>query len=316
MATTLTITSTYAGESAGKIIAPALLMSPTLDRGGVEIMPNVKKSATIQKIDTSAIIADGSCDFTATGTVALTERTLSPKELQVNVQICKTSFVQTWEAIELGYSAFNEVPSSFRDFFLARMAEEVASANEVSFWNGATGTSGQYDGIMTQIAVDAALPPAQEVAGTIVTAENVVGELGKIVDALPPRLYGRPDLHIYVSQNIYKLYKRALGGFGAAGLGANGYRGEGNNQQLGDVMFDGIPLFVAEGLTADQAICTQKSNLYFATGLMSDYNEVQLIDLSPIDGSQNIRFVMRFTAAANYGYAEEIVTYGVTNVAN
>lgn len=316
MASTLDITSTYAGESAGKIIAPALLMSPTIDRGGVEIMPNIKKSSTIQKIDIDSIVKDGTCDFDASGNIVLTERTITPKELQVNVQICKKEFINTWDAIQMGYSAYHDVPASFREFFLARMAAKVASKNEVSFWNGVAATNGEYAGIMTQLTTDAALPAAQEVAGTTVTAANVVTELGKIVDALPARLYGQPDTHIYVSQSIYKLYKRALGGFGASGLGANGYRGEGNNQDLGDVQFDGIPLFVAEGLTANQALCTQKSNLFFGTGLMSDYNEVQLIDMSPLDGSQNIRFVMRFTAAANYGYAEDVVTYGITNSAN
>lgn len=315
MPTTLNITSSYAGEYAGKIIAPALLSSPTLDKGGVEIMPNVKKSSVIQKLDTGTLIADATCDFTASSSVTLTERVITPKELQVNVQLCKKDFVDTWEAIQMGYSAHHEMPKTFQDFFLARMAAKVASSNETLYWNGVAG-AGQYDGIATKIAADAALPAAQEVAGTTVTAANVVEELGKIVDALPARLYSQADTYIYVSQSIYKLYKRALGGFGASGLGANGYRGEGNNQDLGDVLFDGIPLFVAEGLTANQAICTQKSNLYFGTGLMNDWNEVKLIDMSDIDGSQNVRFVMRFTAAADYGYAEDVVTYGITNSAN
>ena len=38
----LTITSTYAGEFAGKYIAAALLSGSTIDNGGIEIMPNVK----------------------------------------------------------------------------------------------------------------------------------------------------------------------------------------------------------------------------------------------------------------------------------
>lgn len=315
MATTLNITSTYAGEYAGKIIAPALLSAPTIENGGVEIMPNVKKSSVIQKIDTGTLIADATCDFNASSTVTLTERIITPKELQVNTQLCKKDFVETWEAIQMGYSAHHEMPKTFQDFFLARMAAKVASSNETLFWNGVDG-AGQYDGIATKIAVDALLPAAQEVTGTTVTAANVITELGKIVDAIPARLYGQPDTFIYVSQSIYKLYKRALGGFGTSGLGANGYGGLGNNQDLGGLQFDGVPLFVAEGLTANQAICTQKSNLFFGTGLMNDWNEVKLIDMADIDGSQNVRFVMRFTAAADYGYAEDMVTYGITNSAN
>jgi hypothetical protein len=59
----------------------------------------------------------------------------------------------------------------------------------------------------------------------------------------------------------------------------------------------------------DYVRAAQKSNLFFGTGLLSDQNEVQLIDMSPIDGSQNVRVVMRFTATVNYGIGSEIVLY-------
>ena len=56
-------------------------------------------------------------------------------------------------------------------------------------------------------------------------------------------------------------------------------------------------------------MAAQKSNLYFGTGLLSDHNEVKLIDMADIDGSQNVRLVMRFTAGVQMGIAEDIVIY-------
>ena len=53
----------------------------------------------------------------------------------------------------------------------------------------------------------------------------------------------------------------------------------------------------------------QKSNLYFGTGLLADHNEVKVIDMADIDGSQNVRIVMRYTAAVQYGLGAEIVLY-------
>jgi hypothetical protein len=316
MATTLDITSSYAGEYAGKIIAPALLSANTIANGGVEVMPNIKKSETIQKLTTDNLFADATCDFDATGSVTLTERIITPKELQINRQLCKSNFINTWEAMQMGMSAYNEMPSSFREFLLTRFAALSAVKNEQILWNGVDANAGEYDGFATLLAADADLPSANEVTGTTVTAANVITELGKIVDAVPSQMYGLEDFKLYVSQNIYKAYVRALGGFGASGLGANGFRGEGNNQKMGDLMFDGIPLFVSNGLTANQAVAAQKSNLFFGTGLMNDWNEVKLLDMSDIDGSQNVRFVQRFSAAAQYGYVEEIVTYGIVNSAN
>jgi hypothetical protein len=107
-----------------------------------------------------------------------------------------------------------------------------------------------------------------------------------------------------------------LGGFAASGVGANGYENKGTNQMLGDVFFDGVRVFVANGLANNTALLAQKSNLYFATGLLNDMNEVKVLDMGDLDGSQNVRVIMRFTADAKYGFASDVVTYGITNSAN
>ncbi len=175
---------------------------------------------------------------------------------------------------------------------------------ETSIWSGVNATAGQFAGIMTQLTTDASLPAAQEIAavGGGVNAGNVIAELGKIVDACPAALYGKEDLTLYVSNNIFRAYVRALGGFAAAGVGANGYDNKGTNQVLGELYFDGVKIFLANGLASNTALLAQKSNLYFATGLLNDMNEVKVIDLADVDGSQNVRVVMRFTADAKYGF--------------
>lgn len=316
MPTTTSITTTYAGEFAGKYIAAALLSAPTLDKGGITIMPNVKYKQVIKRVATDGIIKNATCDFDPTSTITLTERILQPESFQVNLQLCKTDFRSDWDAIQMGYSAFDVLPKSFADFLIAHAAEKVAAGMETSIWQGVNATAGEFAGIMTQLTTDAALPAAQEVAGTTVTAANVITELGKIVDACPAALYGKEDLTLYVSSNIYRAYVRALGGFAASGVGANGYDNKGTNQVLGDLFFDGVRVFMANGLANNTALLTQKSNLYFATGLLSDMNEVKVLDMGDIDGSQNVRVVMRFTADAKYGFAADCVTYGITNSAN
>jgi hypothetical protein len=246
----------------------------------------------------------------------LTERILQPESFQVNLQLCKADFRSDWDAIQMGYSAFDTLPKSFADFLIAHAAEKVAAGMETSIWSGVNATAGEFAGIMTQLTTDAALPAAQEVAGTSITAANVITELGKIVDACPAALYGKEDLTLYVSSNIYRAYVRALGGFAASGVGANGYDNKGTNQQLGDLFFDGVRIFQANGLAANVALLSQKSNLYFATGLLNDMNEVKVLDMGDLDGSQNVRVIMRFTADAKYGFASDVVTYGITNSAN
>ena len=317
MATTTSITTTYAGEFAGKYISAALLSASTIENGGIEVKPNVKYKEVIKKIATDAIVKDATCDFTATSTVTLTEKILQPEEFQVNLQLCKKDFHSDWEAVQMGYSAFDSLPPSFADFILSHVAAKVAEKTEQNIWKGVTANAGEFAGFQTLVAADAALPTANEVTGTTVTASNVIAELGKIVDAIPAALYGKEDLYIYVSQNIARAYVRALGGFGTSGLGANGTNNMGTQWwNNGSLSFDGVKLFVCNGMSNNVAIATLKSNLFFGTGLLNDLNQVKLIDMADLDGSENVRVVVRFTAGVQYAIVEDIVTYGITNSAN
>ena len=327
MATTTSITTTYAGEFAGDYIAAALLEANTISKGGITVKPNVKFKEVIKKVSVDDIVKDATCDFDPTSTVTLTEAILQPEEQQVNLQLCKKDFQSDWEAVQMGYSSFDSLPPSFADFIIGHVAAKVAERTEKSIWEGDTSTNGQFDGLTTKIAADAGLPAAQEVAGTTITSSNVVAQLGSLVDAIPSSLYGSDDLFLYVSQNIARSYVRALGGFAAVqnaagndNVGSIGANGVGSNgtmwYQGGELSIDGVKIFVANGLGDNKAIAAEKSNLFFGTGLLSDHNEVKLLDMADLDGSQNARLVMRFSAGVQYAQISDITTYGISNTAN
>ena len=312
MPTSTSITTTYAGEFAGKYISAALLEGATIANGGITVKPNVKFKEVIKTVATDDIVKDASCDFDGTSTLTLAERILQPEEQQVNLQLCKKDFASDWEAIQMGYSAFDNLPPSFADFLVAHVAAKVAQRTETSIWEGSTATSGQFDGLTTLLDADAAHTGASKIAGTTVDAANVIAQLGSIVDAIPSTIYGSEDLNLYVSQNIARAYVRALGGFGSSGLGANGTNAMGTQWwNNGSLTFDGVKIFVANGLADNTAIAAEKSNLFFGTGLLSDYNQVKVIDMADLDGSQNVRVVMRFTAGVQYGIVGDIVSYGI-----
>ena len=307
MATNTSITTTYAGEFAGKYISAALLSASTIENGGIEVKPNIKYKEVIKKIATDDVLKDATCDFDPTSTVTLTERIIQPEEFQVNLQLCKKDFRSDWEAVQMGVSAFDSLPPSFADFLIAHVAAKVAQKNETNIWSGTNATAGEFDGLVTLMTADS---DVVDVVGTTVTAANVIDELGKVVDAIPSTLYGKEDLNLYVSQNVARAYVRALGGFGAAGLGANGTNAQGTQWwNNGSLSFDGVTIFVANGLGDNYIVAAEKSNLFFGTGLLSDHNEVKVIDMADIDGSQNVRIVMRLTAGVQYGIGSDIVLY-------
>jgi len=301
------ITTTYAGEFAGKYISAALLSADTIEGGGITVKPNVKYKEVMKTLSTNALVKDAACDFADQSTVTLAERVLQPEEFQVNLELCKKDFHNDWEAVQMGYSAFDSLPPSFADFLIGHIAAKVAQKTEENIWQGVTANAGEFDGFATLLAADATVI---DVVGTTVTAANVIEELGKVVDAIPTSVYGKEDLYIYVSQSIARAYVRALGGFGASGLGANGVNNAGTTWfNGGDLAFDGVKLFVCSGMADNDMVAAQKSNLFFGTGLLADHNEVKLIDMADLDGSQNVRVVMRFTAGVQHGIGADIVYY-------
>jgi hypothetical protein len=312
-----TITTTYAGEAASGYIAAALLSARTLDNKYVTIMPNVKFKSVIQKLEVSGIVQDASCDFVTSGSVSISEQVLTPKELQVNLLLCKQEFVDSWEALSLGFSAFDEIPKNFNDFLISYVGGKVAEATETAIWQG-TATNGSFLGFQSALSASiaaggaGAVLPARTTGGSSaiisgsITSTNVISKLDSVVSTIPDTVYGKQDLLLYVSTNVAKAYQQSQAGGSA---GANGWN---NQYNVGEkpYNFNGIEIVLCPGIGANVIVAAQKSNLFFGTGLLSDYNEVKVIDMANIDGSQNYRIVMRYTAGTQFGIGSDIVYYG------
>jgi hypothetical protein len=299
------ITTTYAGEFAGQYIAAALLSAKTLDNKYVTIMPNVKFKAVIQRLAVSNIVSNASCDFSETnsglnsGSVNLTEAVITPKELQVNLQLCKEQFVDSWEALQLGYSAFDTIPANFTDYLISYVGGTVAQATEQSIWNGDASANGQFGGLYRLITGSAAISSS---ASGAIDSSNVLADLDALVNTIPNTVYGKEDLMIYAPTNVIKAYQQALAG------GAQGANGFNNQLNVGEkpLNFNGIDIAFCPGLPSSAMVAAQKSNLFFGTGLLSDYNTVKVLDMADLDGSQNFRVIMRYTAGTQIGVPGDI----------
>ena len=318
LATTTNITTSYAGEFAGDYIAAALLSASTIDDGGLTVKANIAFKEVIKKLSTSALVTAAGCDFDPTSTVTLTERIIQPVELQVNLQLCKYDFVNDWEAQSMGYGLGQTLPPKFSDFMIAHVASEVAQNTEFCIWQGdtAAATNNSFDGFEKLIAASAAagdIPAAQQVAavgGGGLSAANIIAELSKVVDAIPSSLYGKEDLFLYIGSAAAKFYVQALGGFAANGLGANGVSNMGTQWwNNGSLTVNGVKIFVCPGMSANKMYAAQRSNLYFGCGLLNSTNEVKVLDMTDLDASNNVRMVMRFTSAVQFGVSADLVEY-------
>ena len=313
MANPIIAGTTYSGQFASKYISAALLSASTIENGGVTVLPNVKFKEVLQNLSTSALLANATCDFDAAGsTVTLSEKVLQTADLQVNMQLCRSQFFNTWESIQMGASAHSDIPKTFEDYLLGYVGSKIASEMETTLWQGAAGAAGGFtDGGFTVLAA-AQCPAANIIAPAAVTALNVIDELGKVVDALNAQtnIFGYEDTRIFVSRNVMASYIRSLGGFAATGANGVDNRGTMWYADGGGVSFDGVKLFMAEGLPNNTMLAAQVSNLYLGVSLLSDLSEAKVVPVHLYDGSDNVRVIYRMAAGAQIGVAEDVIYYG------
>ena len=297
----ITVTSNFAGKAAGFYISAALKASNSLDY--LTMIENIKFKSNIQAMNqTENSVVDATCDFNAAGTLALTEKVLEPKNLQVNMDICKRTLLSSWEALQMRSGAGAPPPASFDDYVISYMGEIIAQATENSIWAG-TNVAGQFNGFLGAVtglllpAVDATV--VQDAAGGAYSAATIIGELQGAVASIPVTTLGKEDLHIYMSQRTYQYYISAVSTLGYV----NAYNMNGDYVP----MFEGYKIAVCNGMLENEVVIAQKSNLFFGTDLLSDATRINLMDMAALDGSDNIRMVARYSAGVQTGTGADIV---------
>ena len=297
----ITVASNFAGKAAGFYISAALKASNSLDY--LTMIENIKFKSNIQALNqTVNSVVDATCDFTAAGTLALTEKVLEPKNLQVNMDICKETLLSSWEALQMRAGAGAPPPASFDDYVISYMGEIIAQATEDSIWAG-TNVAGQFNGFLGA-ATGLLLPGVdgtvvQDAAAGAYNAGTIIAELQGAVAAIPTTTLGKDDLHIYMSQRTYQYYISAVSTLGYV----NAYNMNGDYVP----MFEGYKIAVCNGMVENQLVIAQKSNLFFGTDLLSDATRINLMDMAALDGSDNIRMVARYSAGVQTGTGADIV---------
>lgn len=307
MATTQSLTTTYAGEYAGRYIKAALLSPGSIENGAVSAQDGIKHKWIVPKMALSGIVGNATCDFTPRGTVTVTERSLITEDFDVNVKLCKKDHRKGWESLSMGLTNHDNLPPTFQDFLIEYVVASVAQHIEQTIWDGVNANDGEFDGFETLLASNADQPSGFEVAGTTVTAANVIAEIQKVLDATSSALYQTDGFFIGIPVGIQKHYIAAQAALGYRDLYHDGKT---------NLNFQGVPLIVCPGLTDDKMIATYQNNLWLGFASEGDQSEVRVIDQADVDGSDNVHIVMKFNAGAQFGIGADIVTYGITNSAN
>jgi hypothetical protein len=274
-----TTSSNFSGKAAGFYISAALKEAKSLEY--LTMIENIKFKSNIQKQALSGVLADATCDFTDAGTLAMTEAVLEPKNLQVNLDLCKSTLLDSWEALQMRAGAGAPPPASFDDYVISYMAGVIADGTEGGIWLGTAAGAGSFQGF---VGTGGYLLNAQDAtvvqvdndggAGTAYTAANIIANLQALTAAIPAAVYVKEDLHIYMSPKTFRLYISAVSTLGYI----NAYS---MNKDY-DAVFEGVKIAVCPGMRNDTMVAAQKSNLFFGTDLLSDATRITILDMAAL----------------------------------
>ena len=297
-----TTTSNYAGKAAGFYISAALNQANSLEY--LTLMENIKFKSNIQKMAGSSLVTNANCDFESAGTLALTENVLTPKNLQINLDLCKATLLDSWEALQMRAGAGAPPPASFDDYVISYMGEIIANGVEGSIWSGTGATGGEFEGFLTAttgaFAVDGTVN-ASTASGAYL-ASNIIANLQQLTSDMATNISAvlrKEDLHIYMSPKTYAVYVSAVSTLGYV----NAYNMNGDYAPV----FEGYKIAVCNGMPDNQLVAAEKSNLFFGTDLLSDQTRIALMDMAALDGSDNMRLVARYSGGVQLGIGADIV---------
>ena len=296
--------STFSGKAAGFYISAALKESKSLEY--LTMIENIKYKSVIQKMAGASLITDSACDFATAGTLTMTESVLEPTNLQINLDLCKQNLLSNWESLQMRAGAGAPPPASFDDYVISYMAGVIADGTEGGIWTGTAAGAGSFQGF---VGTGGYLLAAQDGtvvqvnnsggAGTAYSAGNIIANLQDLTAAIPAAVYVKEDLHIYMSPKTFRLYISAVSTLGYI----NAYS---MNKEY-DAVFEGVKIAVCPGMKNDAMVAAQKSNLFFGTDLLSDATRISILDMSALDGSDNMRLVARYSAGVKQGIGADIV---------
>ena len=297
-----TTTSSFSGKNAGFYISAALNQANSLDY--LTMIENIKFKSNIQKMAGSGLVKNASCDFNGAGTLALTENVLTPKNLQINLDLCKATLLDSWEALQMRAGAGAPPPASFDDYVISYMGEIIANGVEDSVWSGTGATAGEFEGFLTAttgaFAVDGTVNTST--ASAAYTAANIIANLQTLTADMATDISAvlrKEDLHIYMSPKTYALYVSAVSTLGYV----NAYNMNGDYAPV----FEGYKIAVCNGMPNNQLVAAEKSNLFFGTDLLGDQTRIALMDMAALDGSDNMRLVARYSGGVQLGIGADIV---------
>ncbi len=295
-----TSTVSYSGKQTYDYFSPALFDNDFLRR--FSVIDGVTTSANIPVVTLSGAITTDACNFTDAGNITIAPRVLTTCAYKLNKEICRSEIEPTFLSDRLRSGSMSPAtPDDFAQYLVDEMVKQIGNQMMTEMW----GSTGSCNGLFFQFGGTGGTTFQGGVIGVTaaaagVTAGNVIAELNKVVSAIPDAvLNGAEKPEIYVTPQIALAYKQAQAAV-TGGLFMVGDK---------ELNYLGINLVVAPNMPAKRMFATRPSNIFLGTDMLSDMQEIKVIDVSDTLGYAAVRMAARWRFGVQVAIASECVYY-------
>lgn len=304
MATTLNLTTTYAGHELREVLTPMYQAMTDIEQKNITLHNDVNyKKALRRSTVSSDIIADETTKFTPVGTIDNDEVILEPVVKEVNLELPKNDFRSEWSSRRMGAGQMNKkVQKEITDAIVKNILGTVGEALDTVMWVGGTlgtDTINGFKDILVASTGTGARGAAFKPTYTAFTSANVLDKLAVIWAAYPSKLKKYATTRIFMSPTVWEWYSDAIGN-------------QANNRDIvgaNPMTYKGYKIVVKDAFEADDVIIGNNNNFHYGTDIYSDKNKVVLKDMTDVTLDDELRFKQKFSIDVKIGFTGECLIH-------
>ena len=276
-----------------------------------DIQTGIKGSSHLQFLSTDVVFGSDACTRTASGTTALTQRTLTVGAIAVSENLCIKDLNGYWAQVlvKKGAAGEEEMPSEIEAVYMEKKMNAMQNQLTISDFQGdtasATNNLSYYDGLLKIVDAGAAVDgnTGGVTVATTISTSNVLAILDDMWSAIPENISNADDLSLFIPISVYKKYVVAL-------KNANlfHYSGDGEQERLYGTNVALRPTVGLPGAAgSERMILTRNANIVI--GMDGDADEDAMkVRLDPVT-EKNIFFDVTFKRGVQVRFIDEVVEF-------
>jgi hypothetical protein len=273
------------------------------------VQPDIKSAASINLLSSNLDAQAGGCGFTDAGTTILTQNTLNVCPLKVNESLCLSTLEQYYTQAMMNPGSYNtQIP--FEQIYAEEKVSQISSLIDNLIWRGNTATgSGDLalcDGFirLADVTYSGSVVDGNVINATAITASNIIQLVDDAVNVIPANIIDQDDLYLYCGYDFYRLYSTALRNANLFFYSGAEDQGEQFSQMVPGT---NVRMIAVKGLnTTNKFFISSKSNLFFGTDLLNDYENFELWYSMDF---QEVRMASKWKQGVNSAFWEYVVYF-------